>query len=163
CRSWRMPSKRRALSIPTCWPTCGGPDPTFAGAGDWMGYSTRGEGEDEGKGLTDNDPWPIMEALPDKGTGPTVLLCQRARRRRCWDVLADGPCREAVLVAERFADGNATDRGRRAIRKQVADLGDADDLTAINARYAVFRANEKTTGRKPFFLGVAAVVGRAAN
>jgi hypothetical protein len=67
----------------------------------------------------------------------------------------DDDCRQAVLVAERFADGNATDRERRAVRKMVATVKEAGNLAAINARGAAFDANEKTAGKR-FFFGSAA-------
>jgi hypothetical protein len=70
--------------------------------------------------------------------------------------LPDDDCRQAVLVAERFADGNATDRERRAVRKMVATIKEAGNLAAINARGAAFDANEKTAGKR-FGFGSAAV------
>jgi len=110
------------------------------------------------------DPEAMLEFLRDKASNRKVRLFLAACCRRVWNLLPDHSCREAVLVAERFADGNANDRERRAMRKQVAHGGVTDNLTEINARDAAFQINEKTLVKKgALFLGVAAVVGHAAN
>jgi hypothetical protein len=135
----------------------------YAVAGRWTCCSKGDDAVDEGEWLTGNDPTPMVEFLRGKARDRKFRLFQVACCRRVWNLLPDDPCREAVLVAERYADGHATDRERRAIRNRVAGM-EADDLTAINARGAVFRANAKTTWRElSLFFGVAAVLGHAAN
>src|SRR5262249_46359738 len=84
--------------------------------------------------------------------------------RRIWRLIPDGPCREAVRVAERYADGLATDRERLEIRKQAARTPDSGHLAVINAQGAVHYLNEKTAGRHPYFVtGVAAVAHAASD
>jgi hypothetical protein len=113
--------------------------------------------------LTGEDPRPMLGFLRGRAGDRKFRLFQVACCRRVWDLLPDDWCRQAVLLAERFADRKATDWQRRSTRKHVAGCGEGDDLTAINARDAVVRANEKTMGRHLVLLGVAAVVGHAAN
>jgi hypothetical protein len=114
--------------------------------------------------LTCNDPGEMLEFLRGKASNRKIRLFQVACCRRIWSLLPDDSCREAVLVAERYADGNATDRERRAIRNKIAHYAETDNLVVINARAAAFDANEKTVLKRPVpFLGVAAVIGFVAN
>jgi hypothetical protein len=119
----------------------------------------------EAEWLAATDPTPMLEFLRDaaKASDRKFRLFQVACCRRAWHLLPDDSCREAVLIAERYADGQAKDRERRSIRNRVARHGKEDPLLTINAQGAVFAANEKTTWRRLPFLGVAAVFGHAAN
>jgi hypothetical protein len=117
---------------------------------------------DEHEWLTSDDPRPMLEFLRGRASDRKFRLFQVACCRRAWHLLPNNLCREAVLVAERYADGQARDRERRAIRNQVAGLR-VRPGTAVNARHAVFVANEKTAWRSLFFLGVAGVFGSAAH
>ncbi len=116
---------------------------------------------DERGWLTGDDPKPMLEFLRGRASDRKFRLFQVACCRRAWPRLPNASCREAVLVAERYADGQARDRERRVIRNQVARLRVRPGI-AVNARHAVFVANEKTTWRRVYFLGVAAIFGRGA-
>ena len=110
----------------------------------------------EAEWLACDDPNLMLNFLLGKASNRKVRLFEVACCRRIWRLLPDDDCRQAVLVAERFADGNATDRERRAVRKLVATIKESEDLASINARGAAFDANEKTAGKK-FGFGSAAV------
>jgi hypothetical protein len=106
----------------------------------------------------------MLNFLRGKASDRKFRLFQVACCRRAWSHLPDELCREAVLFAERYADGNGTDRQRRAMQKPVAHFADTNNLTEINARDAAFRANLKTMMRgSAALLGAADVVGHAAN
>jgi hypothetical protein len=129
----------------------------------WTAFSAIGDAVDERGWLTGDDPRRMLEFLHGRASDRKLRLFQVACCRRAWHLLSNNSCREAVLVAERYADGQAKDRERRAIRNQVARSRNPDSLLAINARSAVFAANEKTSWRGLCFLGVAAVFGHAAH
>lgn len=108
-------------------------------------------------------PDPMLEFLWRKAGDRKLRLFQVACCRRVWDSMPED-CREAVLVAERFADGEAGDGRRRAAQKRMARCPNPADLLEVNARDAALRANEKTVGRSGrSFLGVAVVAGEAAS
>jgi hypothetical protein len=113
--------------------------------------------------LTCQEPQTMLEFLRDSGKASDrkFRLFQVACCRRIWHLLPDDSCRAAVFTAEQFADGHASDRQRRTAQKRAAPFGDADDLTAIHARYAVFKVNKKRCWEAPPFFGVAGVIGYA--
>ncbi len=66
------------------------------------------------------DPAPMLTFLGSKASDRKVRLYLVACCRRIWGLFPNADCREAVLVAERFADGEASDRERRAARNRIA-------------------------------------------
>jgi hypothetical protein len=58
--------------------------------------------------LACNDLIPLLESLPDKAKERKLRLFGCACARRVWHFLDDERSRQAVEVAERFADGQAT-------------------------------------------------------
>jgi hypothetical protein len=64
------------------------------------------------------DPEPMLEAVYDRASQRKLRLFAIACCRRVWHLLATDDCRRAVKVAERFADGLASE----------AELIDAADL-----------------------------------
>jgi hypothetical protein len=69
----------------------------------------------EAEWLTCTDPEPMLEFLsrqrsPPKVTVRKMLLFASACCRRIWNVLPTDPCRKGVEIAERYADGLATDQ-----------------------------------------------------
>ncbi len=99
---------------------------------------------DERGWLARDDPGPMLEFLQDKASDRKLRLFQVACCRRAWHLLPNDSCREAVLVAERYADGQAKDRERRAFRNWVSRLRVRPGTASI-ARHAVFVANETTS------------------
>jgi hypothetical protein len=68
----------------------------------------------EDKWLACADSVPMLEYAIGRLPARKVRLFACGLCRRFWDLLQDKRSRKAVVVAERFADGLATDRDRRA-------------------------------------------------
>jgi hypothetical protein len=63
----------------------------------------------EAEWLTATDPTPMLEFLKGKASDRKLRLLAVACCRRVWGLLADQRCRKGVDVAERYADGRATE------------------------------------------------------
>ena len=65
------------------------------------------------------DPMPMLRFLPNRAIGRKLRLFTCACCRRVWPFLPDQRSREAVEVAERYADGMASDE-RLALARDAA-------------------------------------------
>jgi hypothetical protein len=74
--------------------------------------------------LMATEPGPMLRFLQHRGSPRKLRLFAFACCRRIWDLLPDGACREVVLVAEQYADGQASRQdlveARRAARSVIA-------------------------------------------
>src|SRR5438105_13582977 len=89
----------------------------------------------EAEWLAGVQPWPMLEHLGGAAGERKLRLCAVACARRLWHLLADGPGRQAVEVAERHADGAADDQELAAAA-----------LAARTALEAWYRARPGTPG-----------------
>lgn len=119
---------------------------------------------DEAEWRDCTDPQALLEFLSGKASDRKLRLLGVAFCRRIWKLIPAGPCREAVRVAERCADGFATDKERRDVHNQTAHCPDSARLAVVNAQCAVHYLNEKTAGKYPFFVtGVGAIAHAASD
>src|SRR5436309_2837875 len=80
----------------------------------------------EAEWLACDDPRPMLEHLRGRASDRKLRLFAVACCRRVWHLLADKAYWNTVLVAERFADGQAIQRelaAARALAEQVAMWG----------------------------------------
>ncbi len=70
--------------------------------------------------LTSTDLNALLESLGDRVSARKLRLFACACCRRIWPLLSDAPSREAIEVAERFADGLATKAELMAAREAAA-------------------------------------------
>jgi hypothetical protein len=68
----------------------------------------------ESEWLSATDPELMLAFLEDRAGGRKLRLFSCACCRRIWHLLSDARVRGAVEVAERFADGLATEQERHA-------------------------------------------------
>src|SRR4051812_49083276 len=105
-----MPWRRRGAMTRTSWDTSASREQCMCEAVSWLTCcSPRGDAVDEREWLNCDDPQPMVEFLRVSGrpTERKLRLFSCACVRRVWPHLADERDREAVRVAERFADGSA--------------------------------------------------------
>lgn len=70
----------------------------------------------EAEWLAGSEPQPMLEFVGDRASSRKLRLFAVACCRRLWPLIAEAPCRAAVEVAERFADGLVTAEVQEAAR-----------------------------------------------
>ena len=81
--------------------------------------------------LSRDDPAALLESLPSP-TERKLRLFGVACCYQNWDILGDPQIRDAVVVAEQFADGRVTETRRAAAESaiwEVERVGDFDQLS----------------------------------
>jgi len=68
----------------------------------------------EAQWLKSVEPFDMLGYLDGKSTDRKLRLFQAACCRRVWKLLPKKVCRDAVLIAEKYADGEVGDKERRA-------------------------------------------------
>jgi hypothetical protein len=101
----------------------------------------------EAEWLTCTDPKVMLDFLRGKASNRKLRLFAVACCRRIWQLLAEDKSRKAIEVAERYADGSASDAERRLVRADALDASreilssdgghSAADMAAGAACYAV--------------------------
>ena len=93
--------------------------------------------------LACTDLVPLLEALPDKARERKLRLFACACVRSVWYLLEDERSRQAVEVAERFADGQAAEAvavGLAALEASRRSALDVSQALAASAATATLRA-----------------------
>jgi hypothetical protein len=98
----------------------------------------------EDEWLAATDPGPMLECL-SRGPGAVEgwerksALFACACCRRIWHLLPTEACRRTVEVAERYADGLATDRERYAARSSASASAAEERVPLDDGRYTPYR------------------------
>jgi hypothetical protein len=116
----------------------------------------------EAQWLVCADPAPLLRFIGRRGSDRKFRLFQVACCRRIWDLIPDTRWREAVGVAEQYADGEVGDKRRSTTRTLIERPMGLDSQMERMAVQAATLANNKAMGRGLIFLGVGTVFGFAA-
>lgn len=118
------------------------------------------------------EPSEMLDFLDGQATDRKLRLFQVACCRRIWDLLPKKIFRDAVLIAEKYADGEVSNKERQEARTRIAGYrpnGDqakkVRDLAARSAGYAAYYAIEKRVAKNLRLIrasGVSAVLAHAA-
>lgn len=106
-----------------------------------------------------------LSGLGGKATERKVRLFAAACCRVVWHLMTDGWCKEAVELAERFADGHSTEQERKhahAIGMELIGDGDPPNEPLAAALSTLESANPKYDGLTPLFAGAFATAAAAA-
>src|SRR5262249_34823869 len=118
-----MPWRRRAWTTGMCLVTCGGRGRTATDATSWTPSWEGGEAVTRDEWLSGTDPLEMVNAVADGLTDRKLRLFLVACCRRLQHLPAGPGLREAVEVAERFADGTCgqeeMERAARAAGEEV--------------------------------------------
>jgi len=126
----------------------------------------------EAQWLKSVEPFDMLGYLDGKSTDRKLRLFQAACCRRVWKLLPKKVCRDAVLIAEKYADGEVGDKERRAahalivgFRPNGALAEKVRGLAARQAGYAAFYAIDKRVAKHLRLIrasGVSATLAHAA-
>ena len=83
------------------------------------------------------DPVPMLQCLRGRASERKLLLFACACCRRVWDLLSDRRSRQAVELAERFADGDVPPEALEAAVRAARQAYENAFLTHDNAAFAV--------------------------
>src|SRR5262252_5405056 len=102
---WPTDRRTPAAPTPASWHTCAGRGRTRAGVTSWTCSWARSDAVTGQEWLSCTDPAPMLEALRATASERKVRLFAAACCRRIWRLLPGERGREAVEVAERYAEG----------------------------------------------------------
>jgi hypothetical protein len=88
----------------------------------------------EAEWLASSDLNAMLEHLGEQISPRKLRLFACACCRRVWDLLHEPACRQAVVVAERFADGLATKEELMAARNEAVQQGPGSSAAQVAAR-----------------------------
>lgn len=81
----------------------------------------------ESEWLDCDDPHAMLRFLEGRASDRKLRLFAVARCRRLWHLMRETPSRQAVLTAERFADGLATRQELEDAQEEAVDAGREGD------------------------------------
>jgi hypothetical protein len=93
---------------------------------------------DENEWLNAKEPMPMLEFLRGKASERKCRLCACACCRRIWRLMPDEMGRKGIKVAERFADGMASEEERRTTFEALILVENATFVGPPYANYPCF-------------------------
>ncbi len=116
----------------------------------------------EAERLACSDPLPVLHSCWGKLSERKLRLFQVACCRRIWPFMPDASCREAIVAAEHYADGEVNVEELTKAARKLAEVPSSEDGVATGARSAAVLAAEKPNVWHPLYFGVALVVADIA-
>lgn len=107
----------------------------------------------EAEWLTCSEPTLMLDFLRDKASDRKLRLFSVASSRRIWHLLADERSREAVELAERFADGKAGREELDPAEEAAGETASVSDWAAVEpaaAAWATLRARASKVRKRSF-------------
>jgi hypothetical protein len=108
---------RGRVGYAPCWTTEGMSGETTVTEAEWLNCT---------------DPAPMLEFIRGRASERKFRLFAVACCRRIWDFLPTDACRDAVEVAERYADGQATDAERCSARSAIVESAEAEGINVFD-------------------------------